>query len=421
MRFKDLHPNIQIRVVTSFLTRFVSTMIFPFMAIYFSNKLGQAISGVLLIFNIFTSIIVSFYGGYLADVLGRKKLMVISQIIQVFAFLIMALANSVWFDSPWLTFWMMFIHSISIGLLNPAAEAMLIDVSTKENRKYMYSINYWAVNLSIGLGSLLGGFLFEEYLFELFIALTITATITLILVKFFMVESYISKKEFKVKPNFVIKDMIGSYKIVLKDKNFIIFSLAGLLVISLEFQTNNYIAVRLEQEFISKTISIFDLISFELDGIKMLSWIRVENTFLIVLATATMVRLLKNIKDTTVLYLGIGLYTIGFVFQGFSNDMIILFIAVLIATVGEMMYIPVKQSYLADIVNDEYRSSYMAINNLVFQGGKMVGALGLIIGAIFPSWFMAILYLFMGFTGLFLFYTVISRLHSKKSTTNSVI
>ena len=42
--------------------------------------------------------------------------------------------------------------------MNPATEAMLIDVSTPENRKVMYSINYWAINLSIAIGAIFGGY-----------------------------------------------------------------------------------------------------------------------------------------------------------------------------------------------------------------------------------------------------------------------
>ena len=421
MRFRDFHPNIQIRIITSFLSRFVGTMIFPFMAIYFSVKLGQSIAGVLLIINILASVIVSFYGGYIADIVGRKKVMVISQIIQVFAFAVMAIANSSWLDSPWLTFWMMFVQSISSGLLNPAAEAMLIDVSTKENRRFMYSINYWANNLSIGLGSILGGFLFKSYRFELFTGLTVSAIISLILVKFFMTESYESNKQFTTKPGLIVKDMIANYRLVMKDKNFLWFSLASLLIVALEFQTNNYVAVRLEQEFVSRIISVFNLFSFELDGIKMLSWIRVENTFLIVAATTIMARLMKNYKDTTVLYVGLGLYIIGYVFLGFTNELAILLIVIFIATVGELMYIPVRQSYLADLIDEDSRSSYMAVNGLVFQGAKILGALGITLGAAVPSWFMAFLYLLMGLTGISLFYMVISGVKAKDAETKVVV
>ncbi|MEB2495081.1 MFS transporter, partial [Peribacillus frigoritolerans] len=49
MGFWSMHRNIKIRIITSFLTRTVSTMIFPFMAIYFSVKLGSAIAGALLL------------------------------------------------------------------------------------------------------------------------------------------------------------------------------------------------------------------------------------------------------------------------------------------------------------------------------------------------------------------------------------
>ncbi len=73
MGFWSMHRNIKIRIITSFLTRTVSTMIFPFMAIYFSVKLGSAIAGALLLINVIASLVIGLYGGYVGDRLGRKK------------------------------------------------------------------------------------------------------------------------------------------------------------------------------------------------------------------------------------------------------------------------------------------------------------------------------------------------------------
>ncbi len=53
---------------------------------------------------------------------------------------------------------------------------------------------YWANNLSIAIGGSLGGFLFKDYLFELLIALSITALITVILIVFFIDESYVPEQ-----------------------------------------------------------------------------------------------------------------------------------------------------------------------------------------------------------------------------------
>lgn len=73
MSLFELHPNIRIRIVTSFLTKLVGNMIFPFMAIYFSAKMGLALTGFLLSLTLLTQILLGFYGGYLADRWGRKK------------------------------------------------------------------------------------------------------------------------------------------------------------------------------------------------------------------------------------------------------------------------------------------------------------------------------------------------------------
>ncbi|SFD39332.1 MFS transporter, DHA1 family, multidrug resistance protein B [Bacillus sp. OV194] len=414
--FRDLHPNIKIRIITSFMTRVVGTMIFPFMAIYLSAKLGQALAGIILLINVFVSILVGFYGGYVSDRVGRKKVMVVGQLITVVAFVFMTAANSPWYDSAWLTSFMMLIQSISSGLMNPAAEAMLIDVSTKENRKFMYSINYWAVNLSIALGSIVGGFLFKSHRFELFIAITLVSIFTLYLVAYVMKESY-TQTAVPQKVN-VFKDMAGNYKTVMKDKMFLWFCLASTLIVSIEFQTGNYISVRLEEEFTSRLVTFGDLFSYHLDGLRMISWIRTFNTVLVVAGTVLVTRWMSRYSDQKVIYTGFWMYAAGYAVLGYSNSAGLLLVSIFIATIGELMYVPVKQSMMADIVNDDARSSYMAVHGLTFQMAKILGAVGITIGSFVPSWGMALSYLLSGMLGIYCFTKVTGPLNKavKKET-----
>ena len=147
--------------------------------------------------------------------------MIIGQSIQVISIACMGVANSDYVDSPWLTFIFMLVNSLGSGLMNPATEAMLIDVSTPENRKVMYSINYWAINLSIAIGAIFGGLLFENYRLQLFIVLTLVAIITLYVMTVYMEEVYVVRKTVEKKN--VLKGMADSYKVVMKDKAFLIF------------------------------------------------------------------------------------------------------------------------------------------------------------------------------------------------------
>lgn len=102
-------------------------------------------------------------------------------------------------------------------------------------------------------------------------------------------------------------------------------------------------------------------------------------------------------------------FTIGFTILGSSNSLWILLIAGLFQTVGEMMYVPVRQSIMADMVPDNARSSYMAINGMVFQVAKMNGALGIMLGSFIASWGMSIVYFFIGISSILLFMKAINR------------
>ncbi|UOY91114.1 MFS transporter [Ectobacillus sp. JY-23] len=404
--FLQLHRNIQIRILTSFLSRAVGSMVFPFMAIYFTETMSATWAGLLLLINVVASLLMGFYGGYIADRIGRKRVMIWGQTATILSFACMALANSPWWESPWLTFFMMLVNSLAAGLINPAAEAMLIDVSTKETRAFMYSVNYWAVNLSIMLGALVGGWFFKTHRFELFLTLTMIAAVTLFIMAIWMTEVYQPKK--RTEKVTVWKDITLSYRVVMKNRTFLIFSLASIFVLALEFQRNNYIAVRLSEEFPAYTAGLFGY-EWKMDGIRMLSFLTMENTFLIVACTVLVARWMQSRPELPLLYLGTFLQAVGFGVMAFHNHIAVLLLACLVQTIGEMLYVPVRQSKMADIIEDEARGAYMAINGLVFQAAKIIGALGIILGNLIGGFGMALGYLVLGIASILLFKHVLEQ------------
>ncbi|RDI47984.1 MDR family MFS transporter [Falsibacillus pallidus] len=413
--FRTLHPNIKIRIYTSFLSRVVGSAVFPFMAIYFTKEINAAAAGVLVLIQVAVQFIAGLYGGFLADVIGRKRLMVAGEIMKAAAFAGMLAVNSPVFVSPWITFFMMLLIGVSSGIVNPAAEAMLIDVSTKETRAFMYSVNYWAVNLSIMLGLMIGGWFFEHYFFELIGVLTLMSLVTLWMTATFIIDSYVpeigaSKKSFGIKPLF------KSYGMVIKDWTFMAFTLGGIAILSIEFQRNNFISVRLEKEIIPQTMNLLHLFSFEIDGIKLLSLLTVVNTLMIVIFTAAVAKWIKGKKEEPIMYAGFMLFGLGYFFLAFSNNLPALFISVIVLTIGELLYVPTRQSLLADIVDDTKRGAYMAMNGLVFQMGKMIGAIGLIVGNVIGGLAMG-----AGFLLLVVFGIAFSRMALNKSGKDAAV
>ncbi|QTM98514.1 MFS transporter [Sediminibacillus dalangtanensis] len=390
--FKSLHPNIRVRIYTFFLSRIIGSMIFPFMAIYFTDKINAAAAGMLLLINVVVQFMAGLYGGFLADRLGRKRLMVMGETMKLFAFIGMLLVNAPWGTSAIATFAMMLVISVATGFINPAAEAMLIDVSTKETRAFMYSINYWAVNLSLMLGLMIGGWLFKTHFFELLIGLVGMSVITLWMTSVLIKETLQTEKSAAPK-HYGLLPLLRSYQTVIKDLPFVLFTLGGIAILSLEFQRNNFIAVRLEQDIVPRAFTWIEGHDVLVDGVRLLSLLTVVNTVMIVLFTAVISNWIKNKPEQPIMYAGFILFGSGYAFMAFSNHIPGLFLAVVVLSIGELLYVPTRQSMLADIVDDSKRGAYMAFNGFVFQVGKMFGALGIIVGEAIGGMSMAVLYI----------------------------
>jgi DHA1 family multidrug resistance protein B-like MFS transporter len=109
------------------------------------------------------------------------------------------------------------------------------------------------------------------------------------------------------------------------------------------------------------------------------------------------------------LYTGVLLYTVGYAITGYSNSIWILIISILGATIGELIFTPVRQAFLAEIVDDGARSSYLAVYGLLSQFAGAFGAIAVSLGAVLQSGYMALLFFLMGMTGLLLTRYVFQR------------
>ncbi|MCB5934824.1 MFS transporter [Bacillus sp. DFI.2.34] len=398
MIFFQFHRTIKIRIIESFLSTAISNMIFPFMAIYLSNHFGVKITGILLLVNVFIGIALSFFGGYVSDRFGRKKLIVFAEMLRFFAFTVMMICNSPWFTSPLITYFMMTINTICWSLGGPANQAMLIDVSKPDERKYMFSIMYWANNLSIAIGGSLGGFLFKDYLFELLIALSITALITVILIVFFIDESYVPEQVADQKVFQHICQMLRNYREVFRDHLFILYCMAIVFVMSLEFQLSNYVGIRLESE-----MPVQRFLWWELDGIEMTGLLRTENTVLVVLMALFAAKMVSRFKDRHVIILGSFVFVAGYAYISYSNYIPFLFIAMLLASVAEVVRVPVEQNYQASLPPVHARSSYLAVSGMGYNLAQLICSITVMISAYLNNLATTVFIAAIGFFGVFIF------------------
>jgi len=396
--FKEMHKNLKVRLIEIILVSCLNNMVYPFLAIYFAKNFGEALSGILLVSISILGVLAGFYGGHLGDLIGRRKILLFSESMRFLAFVVMTFANSPWFHLPWITFVMMAVNNMSWGVATPALDAMIIDASTQENREFYYTYQYWTINIAMVVGTTLGGFLFFAHPFIVFSMVGLGSLFSIVLLLFFIKETYIPTNDMQNKINLKpavpkMKRLFTTYKFVFKDKTFITFIIASLLIYSIETQARSYAGVRLSNEYGKKVIFSMHHWSLTTNGVQMFGIINAENSLIVILLALFVRRLFKKFANRLVLYFGTVLFGLGYAIIGISNSAYLLILMMFVATIGELMWVPVQQSIMSGIPPEENRSSYMAINAIVGYGPGILGSLAVTIGAFLPPWAMGIIFM----------------------------
>ncbi|MFC6592949.1 MDR family MFS transporter [Deinococcus lacus] len=372
-----LHPNIKIRIINSFLTRMVGGAIFPFMAVYFAHHLGAGLAGLLLMSLVAVQFVAGLCGGGLADVWGRRRTLLAGEGLKLLAFAALLLAN-LWTPLPWVTFGALVVINVAGGLINPAAEAMLVDVSTPETRTFMYAVNYWAVNASLLIGTLLGGWLYQDHFPALLGGLLGMSFLTLFLAWRFMTETLGGPRRSpaEVRQSMGLRPLLGSYAQVMSDRPYLLFTAGFILLMTIEFGRQNFIPVHLAQGFPAQAVW-----GTQLTGVKMMSLVTAINTLLIVALTIPVSHWVGQRPLRPVMVAGFLLFAGGFAVLHGSLNFWALVVASVVLSIGELLYVPARQTLLADMVPEEKRGAYLAVNGQVFTLGKWLAALGVPLGA----------------------------------------
>lgn len=401
MKWKDYPQNIKVRLITSFFNRTVSSAVMPFMALFFAEEKGKVWAGTFLITTVFISFIVNLIGGYISDRFPRKQVLLLTSSLSAIMFYIMtvSLLPEDKLIGLFATSYIIYIATSKMG--SPAMNAIIIDSTTKENRKAVYVLDYWLVNLSIAMGTALGGMFYVHHKIELFMALSFTSTCLPIAYALWLKDIPIKRLKQQNKNIFI--DVLSNYKVAVKDIPFVKVMIGSMFIFAAEFSLSSYVGVRLANQF--KPIHLGD---FTIDGVRMLSFLNIENTLLVVFFTFFINKIVDRFSKKNGLLFGLILYGIGYVVVTSANIWYVLLLFHFIATIGELIYSPIRQTEQANMIPDDKRGSYSAFSNLSFSGADLIARSTIIIGAFLVPSMMSVVIgviitlgiLFM-YTGLF--------------------
>ncbi|MEG9295645.1 MFS transporter [Mangrovibacillus sp. Mu-81] len=423
MKLRDIHPNIKLRLGMQFLGGLVSMAVIPFLAIYFAQKIGAAETGIILILIVISGVVGGFIGGHVSDKIGRRNIMIYSEIGVLVTYLFIAFCNSPWFDLPYVSAAFFLLNMFAGGMFQPAAQAMIIDVTDSESRKLVFTISYWLGNLATAIGGIMGAFLFKNYLFELFIGISGISLLSVLITIFFITETYtpeqISPEPSTAQPKSSPLEMVQSYSAVLKDKLFMFYIVGAVFIFTLEQSLTNYIGIRLEKEIPEQSATLLGM-EFMLDGTKVLGFLKTENTLLVVLLSTVVLILFKKWKDHWNLVAGMFIFSVSFSALAFTSNIWFLFLLIFVGTIGELMYVPVKQAMIGDLAPSHARSTYMAFYSLTFYGAMIIASLLIIVGEWVSPVAMGGILLVFGLTGTALYYLITRSLEAGRTAVEEV-
>ncbi|MFD5493146.1 MFS transporter [Streptomyces sp. NPDC001812] len=413
MRFRDLHPNLRLRIGVGFVQRCFDIMLVPLMVIHFSGLYGTATAGVMTLGAALATIACNLIGGHLSDTWGRRPVLLVGELGAFLSYAGLALVASPLVGGNGIALYVLYLTAGCLaGIALPASETMIVDVSTPESRTAVYTINYWSVNLAFMLGSLIGGFLYGGYFFQLLLAAAVGTGLILLVTYFRITETAPAGT---VENPRGVRSALSGYVQVCSDRVFLRLACAALLIRSVEVQISSSIAVRLGNDFDPQRLFHVGSWQVTVDGVNMLGIMRAVNTLLVVCCALWVGRLLGRMDERRRLTYGIVVFTAGYAVWTVSGDAWTLIAATFVVTAGELMNAPVKQTLLANLVPEESRTKYMAAYGLQVRLGLLVGSLCVTLSAVANVWTMAGVFTLFGVVAIVLYRSLFRVLDARRA------
>ncbi len=332
----------------------VGIFVFPFMTLYLTGRLGMSQSAAGNFMFIISIIYIpgNYIGGKIADRFGRKKLMVIAQLISaalyipcgfaVFSkYVPLLILVSVFFD----------------GITDPARTAMMTDLTTPENRRTAFSLTYLGHNLGFAVGSLIAGFLFEHASSWLFWGNALAV---------FAATAIVSAKVPETKPTQEqIDATIGSGSTEEAHRGTLMQALMSRpFLIVFTMITTWYGFVYAQHRF---ALPLQTKAFFGASGAAIFGTCMTLNAVLVIFLSTPTMAITKKWKPINAVALAGIFYALGFGMIGFSNNLVLLYASTILWTLGEIVNATNEGAYTANHTPISHRGRFQAV--LPFIGG----------------------------------------------------
>jgi MFS family permease len=367
--YQEFPAKFRVLVAASFIDRLGSTLIFPFFALYITEKFDVGMTEAGVLFAIFSvcGLLGNMLGGALTDRFGRRRMLLFGLVFSALSSVSMGLVQDLK---------AFYALAVLVGVLSdvggPAQGAMVADLLPQEKRAEGYGILRVAANLAWIGGPMIGGLLAQRSYLLLFVLDAISSLITAVIV-FRLVPETKPERSPEGRQETVM-ETFGGYLVVLRDRLYMAFLAVSMLMLIVYQQMYNTLSVYLR----------------DVHGVapRAYGWLLSLDAVIVVVLQFWVARKVRSRPPMLMMLLGTLFYLVGFSMYGFVTAYALFVAAIVLITIGEMIVMPVSQAMAARFAPEDMRGRYMAVFGLSWAVPSAIGpwAAGLIMDNYNPNW-----------------------------------
>lgn len=403
--FKTPYPRqFWLMFVGMFISTVGSSMIWPFLMIYISERLHLPLTSAagLITLNAAVGLGASFIAGPIVDYLGRKWVMVISLVMNGMGYVLMSQAQS----------YSAFAGLMALqGFFNPlyriGADAMMADLIPAEHRAEAYSMLRLSNNLGVAIGPAVGGFIASLSYSIAFLCAATGMSLYGLLIALRARETLPRRHGREATGREAVdplpRERFGGYGRVLRDRAFLAFVFTFTLT-------------QISAAILWVLLSVYTKQNFGLPESRY-GWIPTTNALMVVFFQIPVTLITKRFAPLPVLAIGSLFYASAVTSIAWGRDFWAFWLSMVVMTIGELILIPTSTTYVAGRAPEDMRGRYMSIYGLTWGVASGIGPVlgGLLNDHLGPQyiWYGGGL---IGFMGVILF-LVLSRVNPTTSPT----
>lgn len=350
-----------------FLARVVNSMgnfVFPFMTLLLTSRggMGEQQVGLFILIGSAAQVPGSLLGGKLADRVGRKKVMSLFMGLAALCFIPCAFVIDLKYGFqviPWLFILASFFGSVA----GPASSAMMNDLTLPDNRQAAFSLLYMGMNAGTAIGSIVAGFLFNNYMKFLFLGDAATTILAITLLLIFVKETKPTKEEQDVIREGQIDEKAeagGLFAALLKRPTLLIFVVLDTVYSFIYAQA--YFSLPLQSKA-----------SFGVEaGARFFGTFNMINCLEVIFLTTIITLLTRKIRATYNVSIAGLFFAVGFGMLFFANSVWMFILSTIIWTIGEIINATNIGVYLANHTPITHRGRFNSIIMIISGTGGAI-------------------------------------------------